>query len=83
MVEVSGTYKHGRYERIWLKSLCIISNVKVFTMQDGQTASQTAAGQTNTTDYIDPCYSYGSKEDKHIQPRHALKFPSKLNDLKE
>ena len=28
MVEVNGTYKHGRYDKIWLDSLHVMSNVK-------------------------------------------------------
>ena len=27
MVEVKGAYKHGRYEKIWLNSLHVMSNV--------------------------------------------------------
>ena len=34
MVEVSDTYKHGRYEKILLNSLHVMSNHKVFVMQD-------------------------------------------------
>ena len=30
MVEVNGAYKHGWYEQIWLNSLCVMSNVKIF-----------------------------------------------------
>ena len=44
MVEVKGAYMHGTYENIWLKSWHVITNAKVFTMQDGPTA-----GQTNKT----------------------------------
>ena len=36
MVDINGAYMHGRYEEIWLKSLYIMFNVKVFTMQNGQ-----------------------------------------------
>ena len=34
MVEVNGTYKHGRYENNWLNSFHVMSNVKAFVMQD-------------------------------------------------
>ena len=36
IAEVTGAYKHGRYKRIWLNSLRVMSSVKVFAMQDGQ-----------------------------------------------
>ena len=42
MVEVNGVYKYGTYENKCLKSLHVMSNVKVF------------ATQTNMTHYIDP-----------------------------
>ena len=48
MAEVNGIYKHGRYELIWLNSLRVMSNVKVFAMQDE------LAGWPNMTHYIDP-----------------------------
>ena len=34
MVEINGAYDYGRYEKIWVNSLCVMSNVKVFAMQD-------------------------------------------------
>ena len=34
MVEVDGAHKHGRHEKM-LKSLHVITNVKVFATQDG------------------------------------------------
>ena len=36
-IEFNGTFlhKHGRYDRILLKSLCVMSNIKVFATQDG------------------------------------------------
>ena len=30
MEGVNGAYKHGMYERVWLKSLDIMFNIKVF-----------------------------------------------------
>ena len=63
MVEVNGSYENGRNERIWLRSLHLISNTKVFAMQDQQMGRH-ANGQTDgqwphvaghlTSDYIDP-----------------------------
>ena len=40
MVEVNGAYKHGRYEKVWLNSLHVMSNDKVFATLDGQLAGQ-------------------------------------------
>ena len=36
MVEVNSAYKYDRYDNIWLKSLCVMSNVKGFDTQDRQ-----------------------------------------------
>ena len=52
MAEVNGVYKHGRYQRIWLKSLHIMLSDKVFATQDSW---------LDTTDYIDPYVTHGSK----------------------
>ena len=52
-VEVNGACKHCRYEQIWLNSLRAMSNIKVFTMQNGRPASR-----TNTTHYIESIYYY-------------------------
>ena len=41
MAEVNGTYKHGSYEKCWLNSWSIMSNVTVFALRDGQLAGQT------------------------------------------
>ena len=49
MVAVDGAFKHGRYDKIWLKSLRAVSNVKVLATQDGRTD-----GRTNTSHYINP-----------------------------
>ena len=38
-VQVNSAYKHGRYEKIWFKSLCVMSKVKVF-VTPRQPASQ-------------------------------------------
>ena len=48
----NGAYKHGRHEKIWLKSLCAITNIKVFAMQDGRTDIWQAS-RTSTTHYIE------------------------------
>ena len=40
MVETNGAYKHDRYEQIWLKSLHVMANVRVFAMQDSRLASR-------------------------------------------
>ena len=45
MVQVNGAYQHDRYEKIWLKSLHIMSNIRVYAMKDSW---------LNTTDYKDP-----------------------------
>ena len=34
MVEVNGAHKHDKYEKNRLKSVCVISSVKVFATQD-------------------------------------------------
>ena len=36
MIEVHDAYKHGRYEEIWLNTLRVMSNIRVFATQDGQ-----------------------------------------------
>ena len=59
MVKTNCAYKHGRYEKNWLKNLCQMSNVKVFVMQDSRLASQ-----MNTAHYTDP---YDSQLDKKKQ----------------
>ena len=41
MVEANGAYKHGRYEQIWLNSLCVMSNAKMFAMQDSRLVERT------------------------------------------
>ena len=38
MVEVNCACKHGRYEKMWLNSLCVMSNAEVFAMQDSRSA---------------------------------------------
>ena len=40
MVEVSGVYRHGKYERIWMKGLHIILKVKVFSKKDRRVDGQ-------------------------------------------
>ena len=58
MVEVNGTCKHGRYNKIWLKSLCVMSNIKVFAMQDGRMDGHT---DRHNSSHRFVWYSYGSK----------------------
>ena len=41
MVEVTGAYKHGRYEKIRLNILHVKSNIKVFVRQDSQPTNTT------------------------------------------
>ena len=53
MVEVNGADKHGRYEQVWLNTLPVMSTVKVFAMQ---------AGQTNRTHYTDPYNIHNNKK---------------------
>ena len=40
-VEVNGAYKHDKFGNIWFEILCVMSNFKVFAMQDHQPASRT------------------------------------------
>ena len=49
MVEVNGAYKQGSHETIWLKSLRVISNVKVFAMQNGQPYIRIKSGWCHTS----------------------------------
>ena len=42
MVEVSIAYKHGRYEKLWLNSLHVMSKAEVFATQDGRMDGQPA-----------------------------------------
>ena len=54
-------------KKLWLNSLHVMSNAKVFAMQDGQLAIQLSihpAGQTNMPHYIDP---YDTRIDKTSQ----------------
>ena len=56
VVKVNGSYKHGRYDKIWLKSLHVMSNIEVFATQDKWTDSLTVgwlSSQMNTTHCID------------------------------
>ena len=48
IVEVNGAYLQGRYERFPMKSFGIISNAKIFAMQDGLPANR-----VNMTNHID------------------------------
>ena len=41
MLDISGAYKHGKYEKRW-KSFGVMSTMKVFAMQDGQMANHPA-----------------------------------------
>ena len=49
------------YERIWLKSLCIVSYIHAFVTQDRQTDNGQEARQINTTDFRDRYYPHESK----------------------
>ena len=54
MVEINCVFRHDKNEGLWLKSLCTMSNAKVFTGQDGRMDKQMDNDdQPNTTDYID------------------------------
>ena len=79
MVEVNGAYKHGRYEKIWLHTLCVMSNLKVFATQNRQTDGQTAgrpAGQTNTTYYYTDPYDTHMDQKTHVNKRDQAHAPS-------
>ena len=53
MEEVNGAYKHSRYEKNWMKSLCTMSNIKVKARWPaGQLAGQTKTIPCNTDPYI-------------------------------
>ena len=41
MADVNGAYKQCRYEKLWFKSLWVMSNFKVFAAQDGRPAGRT------------------------------------------
>ena len=45
IVVVNGTYTHGKYESVHLKSLCVMYNINVFAAKDGQPTGVTTAGQ--------------------------------------
>ena len=53
MLEVSCAYKHDRYENVCVEKFAHIK-CKSLSMQDWQMDGQQPAGQTNSTDYIDP-----------------------------
>ena len=72
MIEVNGAYKHGRYEKRWLKSLCAMSNVKVFATQDNPPADP-----TNTTHYTDPHVTHMDQKEKK---RELISAYADLND---
>ena len=50
-----------RYEKMWLNTLHVMSNVKVFAMQDGWLAGR-LAGWMNMTHYIDPYDTHMDKK---------------------
>ena len=64
MVAVIGAYKHGRYERICLKSLC---KIKILP---GKTANQ-----NNTTDYIDPNIIHMEKKEQILKEFIFITIP--------
>ena len=43
MVEINGVNNHDKYERIWLKGLCVMSNIDVIATQDRWTGDLTMA----------------------------------------
>ena len=57
MAEVNGAHRHGRYEKIWLKSLHVMLNVKSVYHTDTWPARQ-------TTHYIDPYDAHMMKKGK-------------------
>ena len=76
MVEVSGAYKLGIYEKLCLQSLRVMSNVKDFGATDGLPACR-----TNTTHYVDPyvthSYMDGGKKNKQTKKNNlCLNSPS-------
>ena len=84
LANVDDTYKHGRYERIWIISLCLMS---VFTVKDGQKEGQTTAGRLDECNWLQKsvCFSYDHKKIKetktktHIQTCQPLKRPMRKN----
>ena len=58
MVADHDAYKHGRYERIWLKSSLTSSNIKAFCMQDRHIED----GWSNITGSTDPCSTHKGKK---------------------
>ena len=59
MIEVNSAFKHGRYGKDWLKSLRVISNVKVFGTQDSRPADRT---DEQDSLHRSIRYSYGSEK---------------------
>ena len=53
IVEVNGAYQHGSYEKICLKSLCVMSNVEVFATQDRR-VNMTHYTDLYITTHMDP-----------------------------
>ena len=61
-VEVNSAYKQGRYGRMQLKSLHIMSVLNIMLCRmDGQTDNSWLSGRTNKTDYTDPYVTHINK----------------------
>ena len=75
MVDANGVYKHDRYENIWLYTLHVMSNIKVFAMRDSQQVGWPDE-HTHTAHDIDPWYSYGSKRELSPMEKYLLPFLS-------
>ena len=76
MVEVNGVYKCGRYEKTWLQSLCVMSNVKIF--------ASTSVECTDVTDYIDHDVSHmDQKKIRPIPKLWLIWFPGLMSRLSQ
>ena len=64
MAVSNGAHEHGRHTRIWLPSVCEMSIIRMFAMQDRWLVRQPENGpltaKTNKTDSSSICVSYGS-----------------------
>ena len=65
MAEVNVAYVQGRYEKN-LKSLCIMSNIKVFASQDGLTSRQGQAGWPDKHDWLHTLKLLTLTKNRHV-----------------
>ena len=78
MAEIKIAYMYVLYERIWLKSLHVMSSIKFF-VKDRHTDG--LVGQTNTTDWPDP-YDNILIEKQNNTTKQTRQVIPKLNFVK-